>query len=358
MLTISARERARLIAAGLVLLLPQLPLSGLSLTRAQTIDLSADSRAYVARPWTTSGGLPHTSAWALEQGNTGARWVGSLDGLARFDGHSFTTFTPTTTKGLNGNRFHALHQASDGTLWIGTGSGLSIRRNGHFRAIETPNHVSSIAETQKGTIWVSGDHLYRSAADSARPSLQRIPLPDSLNRSHAVAAGGPDSIWVTVDSHLLLYRNGTFEEPYSLPTLANHEALGVATGPNGTVWVGAGPHVLSIRTNSSSARDAVTRLRHDGTQVRKIRVSPTGAAWITTIGDGLLRASDGELRRVRAGRALPSPGGPYPESTSGSDPEQRVVIPLCQRPPRRRSADGVDWGGQCGRPCLSPASPV
>ena len=49
---------------------------------------------FVTKAWSTSDGLPHMSVTALAQTRDGYIWVGTLAGLARFDGVSFKVFTP------------------------------------------------------------------------------------------------------------------------------------------------------------------------------------------------------------------------------------------------------------------------
>ena len=45
---------------------------------------------YSVKVWQTDEGLPHNSVWALAQASDGYLWVGTQQGLARFDGVRFT----------------------------------------------------------------------------------------------------------------------------------------------------------------------------------------------------------------------------------------------------------------------------
>lgn len=78
---------------------------------------------YVHQAWTTDDGLPQNSASALVQTRDGYLWIGTYQGLVRFDGHRFTVFEAATTEGLRGDRITTFVEDRDGVLWIGTETG-------------------------------------------------------------------------------------------------------------------------------------------------------------------------------------------------------------------------------------------
>ena len=70
--------------------------------------------------WGTEDGLPQSSVIALTQTRDGYLWLGTLNGLLRFDGKSFTRFNVNNTPGLPDNRIVFLFEDSRQTLWVGT----------------------------------------------------------------------------------------------------------------------------------------------------------------------------------------------------------------------------------------------
>ncbi len=60
------------------------------------------------------------------QDRAGFLWVGTQDGLYRYDGNHFNAFT--TRDGLPGTRIEALHESEDGTLWVSTDRGFGAPR--------------------------------------------------------------------------------------------------------------------------------------------------------------------------------------------------------------------------------------
>jgi ligand-binding sensor domain-containing protein len=78
-------------------------------------------------------GLPNSSVTAIAQAMDGYLWVGTYNGLARFDGERFVKFYPENTPALKYARIRRLVTGSDGTLWISAHDGsITAYRNGKF----------------------------------------------------------------------------------------------------------------------------------------------------------------------------------------------------------------------------------
>ena len=81
--------------------------------------------SYRFRNYTISDGLSQSNVSTLVQDNTGSIWVGTQDGLNRFDGQTFEIFTPDNTKGIENGDFICSIKASNGIIWFGTSNGLT-----------------------------------------------------------------------------------------------------------------------------------------------------------------------------------------------------------------------------------------
>src|SRR5438270_896157 len=75
---------------------------------------------YTARNWQTDDGLPHNTVSTVVQTHDGYLWVGTPQGLARFDGTQFNIFHPRNTPELEGQTIRYLYQTRDGRLWMAT----------------------------------------------------------------------------------------------------------------------------------------------------------------------------------------------------------------------------------------------
>ena len=82
--------------------------------------------------WLTENGLPQNTVHAIAQTRDGYIWIGTEEGLARFDGVKFTVFDKQNTPELKSNYIRTLLADRQGALWIGTAQGLVRMLNGRF----------------------------------------------------------------------------------------------------------------------------------------------------------------------------------------------------------------------------------
>ena len=85
-----------------------------------SLDSSTAITQYHQDVWSERDGLPQGSVQAIIQARDGYLWVGTRDGLARFDGVKFTVFQAENSPGLESNDIRALYEDRAGRLWIGT----------------------------------------------------------------------------------------------------------------------------------------------------------------------------------------------------------------------------------------------
>src|SRR5688572_19319261 len=99
---------------------------------AETPDTSA--MPYIVQSWQTEHGLPQNYVTAIAQTEDGYLWIGTYNGLARFDGVRFVNFDPENTPALKHAHVQRLFTDEQGALWITFVNGsLASRRRGVFR---------------------------------------------------------------------------------------------------------------------------------------------------------------------------------------------------------------------------------
>src|ERR1700728_3411955 len=96
---------------------------GLNAQGFRASDPEPSLRSEVLSTWTTQQGLPQNFVTALAQTPDGFLWVGTLNGLVRFDGLHFRGFSQDGPPELQGFIGALVRDGGDG-LWIVTASSL------------------------------------------------------------------------------------------------------------------------------------------------------------------------------------------------------------------------------------------
>jgi signal transduction histidine kinase/DNA-binding response OmpR family regulator len=116
-------------------------------------------------------GLSQGMVYDILQDKEGFIWVGTKDGLNRYDGYNFKVFTndPSRIRSLSSNSINKLFEDSKGRIWVGTeNDGLNIydKKSGDFLRIKhTPANTSGLSgnaikfmeETPAGSMLVAAD---------------------------------------------------------------------------------------------------------------------------------------------------------------------------------------------------------
>lgn len=97
------------------------------------------AQEFHVRSWHVEDGLPEGRITALQQTPDGYLWIGTPQGLVRFDGAQFKMFDPSHTPAFSDARVASLLADNTGALWIGCESGDLLRyQHGRFQALNPP----------------------------------------------------------------------------------------------------------------------------------------------------------------------------------------------------------------------------
>lgn len=129
------------------------------------------SDQYSFNYYSTAQGLSNNSVICTAQDKLGYIWIGTKDGLNRFDGRFFKVYrnNPGDNSSISNNYILKIFQDRDSVLWIGTRGGGLCRYNrktdsftcfsydaGNPKGISHPE-VLSIFEDRDGSLWIGTD---------------------------------------------------------------------------------------------------------------------------------------------------------------------------------------------------------
>lgn len=121
---------------------------------------AADRQGLDVEVWNTEKGLPQNSVIAMAQTREGYLWLGTLNGLARFDGRHFTVFDESNTPELGSGTIVFLFADSHGGLWVGTeNSGAILIKGGVVTPLDFVRRgrgaqLVAACEQTNGVVWL------------------------------------------------------------------------------------------------------------------------------------------------------------------------------------------------------------
>src|SRR6266496_5607845 len=139
---------------------------GILLTAGLAASASAATNGFIpysVRIWQTDDGLPQNSVYAIAQTADGYLWVGTHEGLARFDGVNFRSVDEKTVPELKHGWITALCAPAGGGLWVACdGSGVTcLTGDKTFRLTEADglpsNQSRCLCEGRDGSIWIGSE---------------------------------------------------------------------------------------------------------------------------------------------------------------------------------------------------------
>ena len=114
---------------------------------------------YLYDAWQRQDGLPQISVTAIVQDRRGYLWIGTDDGLARFDGERFLVVDRRNTPQLPSNAVRALLADRDSGLWIATRRGLARHSRDGVAAYTVAeglvhDDVRCLVQDRDGGLWI------------------------------------------------------------------------------------------------------------------------------------------------------------------------------------------------------------
>jgi ligand-binding sensor domain-containing protein/signal transduction histidine kinase len=285
---------ARLVFCGLLVLT-----NGLAV---MALDPGRGLREFGRQVWLSENGLPQNTVQAIAQTPDGYIWIGTQEGLARFDGVKFDIFDRQNTPALKSNDIRCLLAADDGALWIATSFGLVRRQNGQFATMTTneglpDNNITKVIEDHAGRILI--------ATTSAVAVYENGSFKTLANRAgiQGLAALDDGSVIVATTAGIENFKydaNAWSSTPDAL-TLNNVTAL--AEDRDGDVWYGTTDGVWEIGGGKRIVYSTNNGLPNG--RVTCVHIDRQGTTWIGT-SNGLARLRNGQIETFTTADGLSS----------------------------------------------------
>lgn len=117
--------------------------------------------SYRFNNYSINEGLSQSAVQAIIQDHTNSIWVGTQDGLNRFNGKDFEVFNSDNTKGILSEYIRCSEKSKDGNLWFGTSNGLlkydvnkeCFKTYSYLK--NTPLQIEKIAVDLNGNLWLA-----------------------------------------------------------------------------------------------------------------------------------------------------------------------------------------------------------
>jgi signal transduction histidine kinase/ligand-binding sensor domain-containing protein len=277
----------------------------LALHAAWALDPHKSLTQYSHKAWTQQDGLPQDTIRSVAQTRDGYLWIGTDEGLARFDGYEFTTFDKAHGD-LPSNSITALESTTDGALWIGTPNGLTVYRGGKFRTYTVrdglpDNSITNLEKDHTGALWaVAGISLSRFQNGRFTNYSPGPQLPVTSVR--AVFEDRHQQLWVAGFSELGKFAGCKFTPVLPESALGGHFINALAEDQQDNLWIGGNYGIMVLSPDGRIRQYGV----NDGMPnpyVRALWCDRNGVIWAGT-NEGLARFEGN--RFVQRPEATPS----------------------------------------------------
>ena len=294
---------------------------------------------YIPDVWIGQG-LPQNTVNAITQTGEGYLWLGTQEGLVRFDGVDFDVYdkriidrildnwisvlykdrqgnlwigtnsggltclkdgifsTLTREQGLVNDMVMSICEDHEGGLWIGTLGGLSRLKNGRFTTFTTEqgltdNTIAALYQDRQGILWIGTINGLNYLEDG---KFHTYSTEDGLSNNiiSDICEDREGNLWIgTHGGGLNRYKNGTFTSFTTADGLCSNKISSIYEDRQGTLWIATHGGLNRLRDSRFEVYTTKEGLSYD--LVLSIYEDHEGSLWIGTDGGGLNRLRDGKF---------------------------------------------------------------
>lgn len=187
-------------------------------------------------------GLKSGIVTCLLNDREGNIWIGTSEGVLKYDGHTFSSYT--TKEGFIDNDVRSIRQDKKGNIWFGTfNSGISVFDGYSFTSFTEKeglcgNSVNGIAEDNSGNVWltsaVGGVSKYDGKSLQNYSTKQGL-INDSVNTVFKDHSG---NLWFGTEGGISIFDGESFVNYVFQENPACNKVLSINEDSNGKIWIG------------------------------------------------------------------------------------------------------------------------
>lgn len=272
---------------------------------ALALDSSKELSQLGHEVWLTENGLPQNTVHAIAQTKDGYIWIGTEEGLTRFDGVKFTVFDKQNTPELKSNYIRNLLVDRQGGLWIGTAQGLVHMLDGRFTLFTRDDGLPSetiqaVCEDREGNLWVAtanGLGLLKSGGLTTFTTKERL-ISGSIQALFEDAGG---ALWIATPYGVGRIKDGKFTNYTVRDGLGSNSVRAIQQDRDGRLWFGSLGGLTSFDGNRFTTYTTRDGLPND--RIISLYPDRDGGLLVGTA-SGLCRLSEGRFIGFNSGDAL------------------------------------------------------
>lgn len=253
-------------------------------------------------------GFSNSRANAIIQDRKGFIWVGTWNGLNRYDGYECVTFQPNfhDTTAISNREIVDLLEDSKGNVWIGTSNGLNCMnpQTGGLKTYPFKNRILSLCEDDNQNIWIGtwSGGLYKLVPSTGE--ITNFFANDIISDIHYDSR---KILWVGSYNGLIQFdpQKGEFKRHVNNPDgdcISNSTITNIAESADGTLWVGTwGSGMDRIQVSPDGSRLSFTNYSSSssdssisGNVITKLYYDAFKNLWIGTWNNGLCLLPHGQ----------------------------------------------------------------
>ncbi len=248
--------------------------------------------------WNTDNGLPSNIINTMHLDQKGFLWMGSYDGLVRFDGLSFSRFDSQTQPKFKTNSFVAFFEDTlQQTLWMGTeGSGLIAYQSDTFAVFgeqEAFNYRIQAIYPHKGkSLWIgtrgAGVFLFDP---EQQPQFRQLPQTQGLTTLPIAQDPRQKHLWIGTTQGILRYDPQT--QQLLSKTLPQEKVNVFFTDAQQNFWIGSDRGLLRWQPDTDTFLPIPS---FDGETINTLLQDRAGMLWVGT--DNFLSRYDTDKQRI------------------------------------------------------------